>query len=255
MRTILPEHLPRIELPVAVAFAAGACVSILAVLLLVLSFNSGPDRNASEPAQSANATAAPEPSRVLGGSPPKDASCENQTWPYIDQRCLSQAASKQAKGAQEQAELTPNIEVRPQPPQPPQPTAKNSEPASTDGVASTSDRALEKELATAPVSEPTGLPDRPTAITGTTAMASAPPAAEPQAQAASDRRSEKAAPSRPKTRDARRPERTARAKDDSSRIVRRWREVEYRDADGKTRKVIYVKPGTLQRDSFFDTLR
>jgi hypothetical protein len=74
--------------------------------------------------------------------------------------------------------------------------------------------------------------------------------------APTDRAEKKAAIASPrrKTKKHRR-QATQSSQENPDRIVRRWREVEYAQPDGSTRKVIIVKRGTLQRDRFFETAR
>jgi hypothetical protein len=150
---------------------------------------------------------------------------------------------------------------------------------STDGVASAADRITSAADPTAnPVN--TALPDRPMAITGDPILKPAEPIQDASAKAEpskperslparnawakatpADRAATSPAPTsepavspRRKARPMR--ERTASARGgDPNRIVRRWREVEYQGFGGDTRKIIYVRPGTLQRDTYFETAR
>jgi hypothetical protein len=75
-------------------------------------------------------------------------------------------------------------------------------------------------------------------------------------QATATQVSENVGPRR-KTKESRRSRnQTANGKSsEPNRIVRRWREVEHEGGGGETRKVIYVRRGTLQRDSYFETAR
>lgn len=269
----LPDHFPKfeIQMPVAVAFASGVCASVLAVVLLVYSFNSGPVRSAgpSAPAEKTTAEqpAAPEPeksqpSRLVGGAQQQDVSCENQTWPYIDQRCLTPAPPKERVAAKPEVDfLSPNIQARPEAPTP---ATKSPTPASTDGVASASDRPAAK--ATEPAWKPahSALPDRPTAVTGeftpaeparNAAGRTTAPKPEQAASLGAAQTSEQTTAPRRKAKEPRRERAVSVKSGDPNRIVRRWREIEYAEPYGGTRKVIVVRPGTLQRDSYFDTAR
>ena len=253
-----PDHFPKfeIDMPVAVAFASGVSVSVLAVLLLVYSFNSGPDKPSEpkrETAESPNhiVGSLESPNRIVGGTREPGKPCAEQAWPYIEQKCLTAAPPKErvvaAPKPNDQA-LSPNIEVKPQA------AIADNKPAEqpakmqpvTDGVSAQSEH-------TPAVAPPQAAP-APQPEAAKTAVKSEPRKQEaslviPPAQAAEQpnvapRRKAKAA------RPAR--EQTARAGvGDPERIVRRWREVEYEGADGSTRKVIYVTRGTLQREFLF----
>ena len=150
---------------------------------------------------------------------------------------------------------------------------------STDGVASPADRITSTPEPTAKQVN-AALPDRPMAITGYPMLKPAEPIqdasakAEPsepelslpprnawakaspadRAEASTAQTTEPAVSPRRKARPQR--ERTASARGgDPNRIVRRWREVEYQGFGGDTRKIIYVRPGTLHRDTYFETAR
>ena len=275
-----PDFRPRrprfseITPPMAVALGFGVFACALAVTLLVSTFNSGPARDvASERPLENTAAAKPtentvaakpdsseiaQPSRMIGAAHQKEGSCDDQTWPYIDQRCLTVAPPKEPNSP---AKTPPGITASSKPISP-----------STDGVASAADRITSAEVNTA-------LPDRPMAITGDPMLKPAEPIQDASAKTKlskpelslparnawargtpADRASSTAQTSEPAVSPRRkvRPqrERTASARGgDPNRIVRRWREVEYQGFGGDTRKIIYVRPGTLHRDTYFETAR
>lgn len=144
----LPDRFPTLplNLPPRIAFAAGAGICVVGVLLLGYSLHSQPAQTAVSVAvpqsEAAAQPVAPAPARMVSPPPRDETSCENQTWPYIEQRCLK--------------------------PTPPHKRAESRPPSTTDGVASASDRATPAVTPAAPMSSP--LPDRPMAVTGEPAM-------------------------------------------------------------------------------------
>ena len=272
--------------PKAVAFVFGVFACVVAVTLLVSSFNSGRTSDVASDRPAENAVAAkpkqntvaarpdspeiPQPSRVVGAAHQKEGSCDDQTWPYIEQRCLTVAPPKERVVSNPPAGTAPSMSAS---------SNAISSSRSTDGVASAADRITSTAEPTAnPVNA--ALPDRPMAITGDPMLKPAEPIqdsspkAEPskpelslparnawakaipadRAAASTTQTSEPAVSPRRKARPPR--ERTASARGgDPNRIVRRWREVEYQGFGGDTRKIIYVRPGTLQRDIYFETAR
>jgi hypothetical protein len=139
-----------IDPPRAIGFALGAGTAILAFLLLVPFLA----REQPKPVAPATAAAPPSPrqdsgerperqevSRILGATASNaDVSCEDQAWPYFDPACLKAG--------------------------PPKESASSASAATTDGVASPSDRtsSIGRPAAT-PV-----LPDRHNAVTGEPAL-------------------------------------------------------------------------------------
>jgi hypothetical protein len=151
MNPIDPRAKFDIDPPRAIGFALGAGTAILAFLLLAPFLPS-------QSSQKMTSAAAPEPpsakedvserpaipdvSRVLGAKAPNtDVSCEDQAWPYFEAACLKAG--------------------------PPKERAASASEASTDGVASPSDRTSSIGL---PAATSTVLPDRHMAVTGEPAL-------------------------------------------------------------------------------------
>lgn len=241
---------------IAIAFASGVSASILAILLLVYSFNSGSER--------ASGVDKLSDGKSVARATARDAGCEDQTWPYIDRRCLTPAPPRKpssAPPATDDTSLSPDVEVRPAMPAW-QVKAEDGETAvpETDGKSSASETpssAPETPSASDHATrEPAAVPDRPTAITGERPAKRASLPDVTLSNAPTNRAEKKAAIPFPrrKTKKHRR-QATQSSHDNPDRIVRRWREVEYAQPDGSTRKIIIVKRGTLQRDRFFETAR
>jgi hypothetical protein len=150
MNPIDPRAKFDIDPPRAIGFALGAGTAILAFLLLAPFLPS-------QSSQKMTSAAAPEPpsakedvserpaipdvSRVLGAKAPNtDVSCEDQAWPYFEAACLKAG--------------------------PPKERAASASAASTDGVASPSDRTSSIGLPAAS----SVLPDRHNAVTGEPAL-------------------------------------------------------------------------------------
>ncbi len=139
-----------IDPPRAIGFALGAGTAILAFLLLAPFLPSQSTQKMTSVAATAplpakddvsERPAVPEVSRVLGAKPPSaDLSCEDQAWPYFDPGCLKAG--------------------------PPKESASSASAATTDGVASPSDRTSSIGLPAAT----SVLPDRHNAVTGEPAL-------------------------------------------------------------------------------------
>jgi hypothetical protein len=218
----LPNHFPKIEIRtlVALAFAAGIGTS-LAVALLVYAFNSGPltMADSSAPAENQmveNSVAPQQPLKIIDGTQQDARACEGQAWPYIDQKCLTPDSPRQRAVA----------------------TPKTAPTATTDGMASVSDRTTGVVGESTWKAVTTTLPDRPNAVTGEQRflpVGNAQANAEPQKpeQTASVDASQASEPARRRKAHDSRPSREGAASvksGDPNRIVRRWREVEYERA-------------------------
>jgi hypothetical protein len=138
-----------IDPPRAIGFALGAGTAILAFLLLApfLPTQSQKMTSAAAPEPPSakedvgERPARPDVSRVLGAKAPNaEVSCEDQAWPYFDAACLKAG--------------------------PPKERAASASAASTDGVASPSDRTSSIGLPAAS----SVLPDRHNAVTGEPAL-------------------------------------------------------------------------------------
>jgi hypothetical protein len=135
--------------PRVIGFALGAGTAILAFLLLAPFLPSQSSQNMTSAAapespsakeDASERPAIPEVSRVLGAKAPNaDVSCEDQAWPYFDAACLKAGPPKERAGSA----------------------------ATTDGVASPSDRTSSIGL---PAATSTILPDRHMAVTGEPAL-------------------------------------------------------------------------------------
>jgi hypothetical protein len=267
------------QMAVAVVFGVFACV--LATTLLVSSLNSGPIADVTNDRAGENTVAAkpaentaaakqdtpeiPQPSRVVGAAHQKESSCDEQTWPYVDQHCLILAPPKEHVVSNPQARTAPSVSASSKP---------ISSSPSTDGVASAADHI------TSAAEVNTALPDRPTAVTGDPMLQSAEPIQDASSKTEPSKREPslsargawaKATPAEraegstaqisepavsPRRKARRQRERTVSVRGGNpNHIVRRWREVEYQGFGGDTRKIIYVRPGTLQRDTYFETAR
>jgi hypothetical protein len=229
----------------------------------------------------ANTQPAPERNvRVLGTETAADKSCDDQTWPYIDAKCLKIADPKTAADRTTPkhglAAQTVTLQSAVTSPKAAPPSAPADITASTTGSAPPAEADNERAEA-APTRQQATLPTPPPfASTGRQRQdAEIPPVQSRSEQRrlkkearSEQRRLEKeqrqnAKRERAQRREARVAEDRAikerrvtdrRAKRKNDRIVRRWTEYTYRSPAGGSRRVIVIRRGSMD-DDFFRTIR
>jgi hypothetical protein len=257
---------------------AATVVSATALVLGVASVSTL--LNASSATVAAWTNAAPEPEvrlLALEGEDPAGKPCDDQTWPYIEQRCLKPADSTSAERSTPKHGLAAQSVILPSAPVP----AVTPPPAvatETTGAASPRDddaapmKDAKASAQPAPIGSARTRPD-----IGTDAASQrldAKPQLSPrearrlqreerkqiqrerreQALQLRRERREEAKRAREERVKARAEAREARRKSDGDRIVRRWSEYTYETPNGRNQRVIVIRRGSLD-DDFFRTVR
>lgn len=201
---------------------------------------------------------APGGVRVLGGETTAGKPCEDQTWPYIEARCLTlaQPQTDQTRTTPRHS-LSGKVEIPPSRAQgaPAASAARQPGEAAAREATAVAEHASDREAAGIPLP-----PERPANIAKLAepaAQASAesdprPDRPEPARAQAADA-GERTADDRPsvrKSRSAKRAERGNRR----DRVVRRWTEYTFETPSGRSRRVIVIRRGSLD-DDFFRTIR
>ena len=227
--------------------------------------------NASSDTVAAWTNAAPEPEvrmLALEGEDPAGKSCDDQTWPYIEQRCLKPADAKTAQRS------TPKHGLAAQPvgltgaPAPVLLQPPAVAPETTSAASPSDDDALAKATAMSPPHSAKAViaaePARPElgAESAAQRLDSNPRLSpresrrlqlEERKQIHRERREEakRARDERVKTRVE---AREAKRRGGGDRIVRRWSEYTYDAPNGGSKRVVVIRRGSLD-DDFFRTLR
>lgn len=190
--------------------------------------------------------------KIIGGSVDVGKPCDEQTWPYIERRCLTRADAKTAKDnniAQAPLGLRDVLTgVRP---------AKTDTPADSAKAAPAADQPVGSVTAITPTSP---LEQMQASTVGAAArddadsIRSAPPALEDfegMDTAAPLSRAEQRRMAREQRRMQREQRRIERAE---RRAARSWSEHSYLDGDGEERRLVVIRRGS-QSDRFFRNFR
>lgn len=261
----------------------GATVVSAAALVLGLAgvsaqLNAGSD----DVAAATNATPEPEV-RMLArkGENPAGKSCEDQTWPYIEQRCLKPADAKAAERTTPKHGLGTQAVVLSSAPQPAVTQSQSAIPETT-GAASPREAAAPAATplnpSLPPAAQPAGsVPQAVNPAIGTVTAVTPPEAMPPLSKREARRlerqerkrlqrerreqairlhreRREQAKRVREERAKARGEAREAKRQSAGDRIVRRWSEYTYESPNGRHQRVIVIRRGSLD-DDFFRTVR
>lgn len=248
----------------AATVTAGAAV-ILGVLGI------GTLLNASSNTIASWSNASPEPAiRIVAGEgeDPAGRPCGEQTWPYIEQRCLKRADPKSSERSTPKHGLGSQRVALPSAPAPAD-TAAESDSGTTGSAPSADDTEADRSVTASPARPAgTALPTARLAIEGDAARQrheSRPLSRGEQRRLQREERTRRQHALREEARRAREERLRARAEArdskransanrDDQRIVRRWTEYTYRSPDGRSRRVVVIRRGSLE-DSFFRNIR
>lgn len=157
---------------IGVVFGAGL-VAVLAGIL----FSTPPDEAETPKSAAASANTSGDV-RVVGAETRRDLPCEQQTWPYIDRRCLTVAGDERGDAAKDLTPLTATGPVTPK-----VQGVKDQDPAATTGAAAQTSEPAERQPQAAQ-QDVKQVPARPEAVT-VTPQAQPPAAVAPPLQQSS----------------------------------------------------------------------
>ena len=205
---------------------------------------------------SARLSQAPRPEvKVVDGAPPAGKPCDEQAWPYIEQRCLTLAPEQAPAVRPQPAPSSPPVARDDQPVGSVTAIAPAAEPAARTAERTPSQKPAERTAPEPARGEPSsdrtvGLAPRETSNSepaadrpeqrraGTPAPETRPIAASEGARPMTRREQRRAAREQPRQADAAQTRNTA---SDPNRIVRRWTEYTYQEPGGRSRRVIVVR--------------